>query len=206
MRKLFIIVLICLISSCNSSRKRPVIGDSEYQIQQNSFFKDASRSPLKKKDLKNFKGLDFFPVDSSFIVVADLELTPDSPIFKLPRTQGDKVDYRQYGILTFNLKGKEFKIPLYRSQKEKFDPRYKDYLFLPFTDLTSGEESYGGGRYMNLFISEIKDNTLELNFNNTYNPYCAYNEKYSCPIVPRKNRLEIAITAGVKAFKKVKID
>lgn len=201
-KKAALFILVSLFISCNSSRKRPIVGESEYQIQQNSFFKDGSMSPLKKKDLKNFKGLDFFPIDSTFIVEAHLELTPDATVFKLPRTGGDQVDYRQYGILTFSLKGKEFQLSLYRDQKERFDPRYKDYLFLPFTDLTSGEESYGGGRYMNLFISDIKDDRLILNFNNTYNPYCAYNEKYSCPIVPRKNRLEIAITAGVKDYKK----
>ncbi len=206
MRKLLIILIICFISSCNSSRKRPLIGDSDYQRAQNSFFKDASKSPLKKKDLKNFTGLKFFPIDSSFIVEANLELTPDSPIFKLPRTKGDKVDYRQYGILTFDLKGTSHQLSLFRSMREKETEKYKDYLFLPFTDSTSGEDSYGGGRYMNLFISDIKGGKLTLNFNNTYNPYCAYNDNYSCPITPRKNHLKIAITAGVKTFKKVLVN
>lgn len=205
-KKLFLLVILIFFTSCESSSKRPIVGETPYQIKQNNLFKDGSKSPLKKKDLKNFRGLDFFPVDSSFIVVADLQLTPESPTFKLPRTGGDKVDYRQYGMLNFNLKGKNFEIPVYQSQEEKFDPRYKDYLFLPFTDFTSGNESYGGGRYMNLYISDIKDGKIELNFNNTYNPYCAYNDKYSCPIVPRKNRLEIAITAGVKDFKKQELD
>ena len=67
----------------------------------------------------------------------------------------------------------------------------------------SGEESYGGGRFMNLFESTItSENTIELNFNNSYNPYCAYNEEYSCPLTPRKNHLSIPITAGIKDFKK----
>ena len=76
-------------------------------------------------------------------------------------------------------------------------------MFLPFTDETSGRESYGGGRYMDVFESNIqKDETIVLNFNNTYNPYCAYNEEYSCPLTPKKNHLAIAIKAGVKDFKK----
>ena len=206
MKNVLVILLVLLISSCNSSRKRAIFGDSDYQIRQNSFFKDASKSPLKKKDLKNFKGLDFFPIDSSFIVEANLELTPDALVFKMSTTTDRKPEYRQYGILTFDLLRKNHQIPLYRSMEEKDSEEYKDYLFLPFTDLTSGEESYGGGRYMNLFISDIKDGKLTLNFNNTYNPYCAYNEKYSCPITPRKNHLDIAIRAGIKTFKKVVID
>lgn len=205
MRNLNIILIVLFLAACNSKDKRPLLGDSDYQRKQNAIFKDASKSPLKKKDLKNFKQLDFFPIDSAFIVDADLQLTPDSPVFKLPRTGGDKVDYRQYGILSFELKGKNLQLPLYRSQEEKDSEEYKDYLFLPFTDHTSGEESYGGGRYMNLFISDIKNGKLTLNFNNTYNPYCAYNDRYTCPIVPRKNHLDVAITAGVKAFKKVEI-
>ena len=203
MRKLFSFVILLVFVACNSQDKRPIQGETDYQKKLNAQYKDASKSPLKKKDLKNFKGLEFFPVDSSYIVVAKLTRTPDSPPFKLPRTGGDKADYRQYGILAFTLKGKELQLPLYQSQDELRDPKYKDYLFLPFTDDTSGEESYGGGRYMDVYESQIKaDDTVVLNFNNTYNPYCAYNENYTCPIVPRKNHLDIAIKAGIKDFKK----
>jgi uncharacterized protein (DUF1684 family) len=77
---------------------------------------------------------------------------------------------------------------------------YRDYLFLPFADLTNGEETYGGGRYLDLTIPT--GNTILLDFNKAYNPYCAYNPKYSCPLVPKQNRLDIPIIAGVKAFKK----
>jgi len=203
MKKLFIILFALLVTSCNSQDKRPLVGETDYQRKLNAQYKDASASPLKKKDLRHFKGLDFFPVDSSYIVTAKLTRTPDSPAFKLPRTGGDKADYRQYGILKFTLQGKELQLHLYQSMDEMRDPRYKDNLFLPFTDDTSGEESYGGGRYMDVFESKIQgDNTLILNFNNTYNPYCAYNDRYTCPIVPRKNHLDIAIKAGVKDFKK----
>ena len=203
MKKLLIILLVSLIASCNSHDKRPLVGETDYQRKLNSQFKDATTSPLKSKDLKNFRGLNFFPIDSAFIVTAKLTRTPDSPVFKLPRTGGDKADYRQFGILNFKIKEQEFQLSLYQSLEEMRDPRYRDYLFLPFTDDTSGEESYGGGRYMNLYQSNIQaDDTLILNFNNTYNPYCAYNDKYTCPIVPRKNHLDIAIKAGVKDFKK----
>ena len=77
---------------------------------------------------------------------------------------------------------------------------YEDYLFLPFLDNTNGEESYGGGRYVEARIPE--GDTIIIDFNKAYNPYCAYNEKYSCPIVPRQNYLPIEVKAGVKAFGK----
>ncbi|MFY0603195.1 MAG: DUF1684 domain-containing protein [Flavobacteriaceae bacterium] len=203
MKRIITLVSLLFIFSCNSQDKRALVGETAYQQKENARFKDASTSPLKKKDLKNFKGLDFFPVDSSYIVTASLERTPDAPVFEMATTTERKPLYRQYGVLTFTLQGKQLQLSLYRSQDEARDEKYKDYLFLPFTDGTSGEESYGGGRYMDVFLSNItKDNTIVLNFNNTYNPYCAYNDKYSCPITPRKNHLLIPIKAGVKGFKK----
>ena len=203
MKKLLLILSAFFVFACNSQDKRPLVGENNYQQKLNAQYKDATTSPLKKKDLKNFKGLEFYPLDSSYIVTAKLQRTPNEKAFKLPRTGGDKADYRQYGILTFTLQRQKLKLHLFQSLEEMRDPRYKDYLFLPFTDDTSGEGSYGGGRYMDVFASEIsRDDTVVLDFNNTYNPYCAYNDKYTCPIVPRKNHLDIAIKAGVKDFKK----
>lgn len=203
MRNLFVLCSVIVFISCNSQGKRAIAGETEYQRELNTQYKDASKSPLKKKDLKGFKGLDFFPIDSSFIVTAKLARTPNTSYFEMPTTTERKPYYREFGLLTFSLQGKEHTLTLYQSLEEYKDPKYKDYLFLPFTDDTSGEDSYGGGRYMDVFESKINaDDTIELNFNNTYNPYCAYNEKYSCPLTPRKNHLPIAIKAGVKDFKK----
>lgn len=203
MKKLFLLITVLMFISCSSQDKRPLAGETEYQRKENARFKDASKSPLKKRDLKKFKGLDFYPVDSSYIVKATLTRTPNEPIFEMATTTDRKPLYKQYGILSFTLKGKTLKLHIYQNQENLEDDKYKDYLFLPFTDDTSGDGSYGGGRYMDVFISQInKDDTVMLNFNNTYNPYCAYNDIYSCPITPRKNHLDITIKAGVKDFKK----
>jgi hypothetical protein len=203
MKKILFFLTVIILTSCNSQSKRPIAGETQYQRNENTRFKDASKSPLKKKDLKNFKGLEFFPVDSNFVVTARLERTPNTPIFEMATTTDRKPLYREFGILTFSIQGKELKLTLYQNQENLTSEKYKDYLFLPFTDDTSGDGSYGGGRYMDVFISKIqKDDTVILDFNNTYNPYCAYNDKYSCPITPRKNHLDIAIKAGVKDFKK----
>ena len=203
MKYFLIVAFLSLFISCNSQDKRPLIGETEYQQKLNAVFKDASKSPLKNKDLKSFKGLDFFPVDSSYIIIASIEKTPDTPFLGMATNTEEKSYYRKFGILTFTLKEKEIQLTLYESLEESENPVFKDYLFLPFTDETSGSDSYGGGRYMDVFKSKINTNgTLELNFNNTYNPYCAYNDDYSCPLTPRDNHLSMEILAGVKDFKK----
>tara|TARA_B100000795_G_scaffold269230_1_gene258003 strand:+ start:4531 stop:5145 length:615 start_codon:yes stop_codon:yes gene_type:complete len=203
MKKITILFSFLLIVACNSKDKRPLIGDTEYQQKLNASYKDATKSPLKKKDLKKFKGLDFFPVDSTFIVIAKLTKIANAPTFEMATTTDRKPLYKEYGVLNFQLKGKDCAITIYQSQDDLRDEEYKDYLFLPFTDDTSGNESYGGGRYMDAMTTDEKaDGTIELNFNNTYNPYCAYNDKYSCPLTPRKNHLDLEIKAGIKVFEK----
>ena len=203
MKNVLSFLFIFLLISCNSNGKRPLLGETEYQQKLNASYKDATTSPLKKKDLKNFNGLNFFAVDSSFIVTANLRRIENAPVFEMATTTDRKPLYKEYGLLRFNINGQDLELTIYQSQDDLRDEKYKDYLFLPFTDNTSGNESYGGGRYMDVMITDIKDdNTIELNFNNTYNPYCAYNDDYSCPLTPRKNHIDIEIKAGIKAFKK----
>jgi uncharacterized protein (DUF1684 family) len=203
MKKITTLFSFLLIVACNSKDKRPLMGKTEYQQELNASYKDATKSPLKKKDLRTFKGLDFFPVDTTFVVIAKLTKTANAPTFEMATTTDRKPLYKEYGVLNFQLKGKDCALTIYQSQDDLRDEEYKDYLFLPFTDDTSGNESYGGGRYMDAMITDEKsDGTIELNFNNTYNPYCAYNDKYSCPLTPRKNHLNIEIKAGIKVFEK----
>ena len=163
---------------------------------------DASQSPLKKSALKKFKGLNFFPVDSSFIVQATFVRTANAPFFRMATTTDRAPLYKEYGKLQFVLKGVNCELTIYQSQNGLKNLTYKDDLFVPFTDDTSSKTSYGGGRYMDIKTYDIKGNCITLNFNNSYNPYCAYNDKYSCPLVPPKNHLNVAVRAGVKKFKK----
>ena len=202
MYKYLLFISLFLILSCISGDKRALVGETEYQKKENAYFKDASKSPLKKKDLKKFKGLDFFPVDSTYIITAKLKRAKNTPVFEMPTTTDRKALYKEFGVVTFTLKGKNCTLTIYQNQDNLEDEVYKDYLFLPFTDNTSGNESYGGGRYMDIKTKDISNNTITLNFNNTYNPYCAYNDKYSCPLTPRKNHLDLEIKAGIKVFDK----
>ena len=194
----FFLLATCL-SSCGQN-KQPILGETEFQIKMNSAYKDATTSPLKDKDRKNFEGLDFFKFDSTYVVKAHFKRTLNEVAFKMKTTTDRLPSYIKYGELTFNLKGEDFKLNIYQNQDLIKKEGYEDYLFLPFLDETNGLESYGGGRYIDTRIPE--DDTFIIDFNQAYNPYCAYNDKYSCPIVPRENYLKTRIEAGVKAFKK----
>jgi uncharacterized protein (DUF1684 family) len=100
------------------------------------------------------------------------------------------------------LKKKHLKLFVYQSEKLKAKEGYEDYLFIPFTDETNYKETFGGGRYMDFRYKDIKNNTLKIDFNFCYNPYCAFKEGYSCPIPPKENDMTLAIRAGEKLFGK----
>jgi hypothetical protein len=195
---LSILILLCSLSCAQKNNN--VKGETEFQREINSEYKDASKSPLKEKDLKTFKGLDFFKFDSTYVVTATLKKTPDTEYFNMKTTTTRMSKERVFGVLTFQIKGKSYQLNVYQGQDLIKKEGYEDYLFLPFLDDTNGEGSYGGGRYIDLRIPT--GDTIVIDFNSAYNPYCAYNEKYSCPIVPRDNYIETEVKAGVKAFKK----
>ncbi len=193
------IIILGVLMSC-AQEKRPVRGETEFQRKINAEYKDVTTSPLKKQDRKHFEGLDFFRFDSTYIVKAHFKRTPEEQPFEMKTTTDRLPLYLKYGELTFRLKEQEFRLNIYQNQNLMHEEGYEDYLFLPFLDETNGLDSYGGGRYIDARIP--KGNTMLIDFNSAYNPYCAYNDKYSCPIVPRENYLKLRIEAGVKAFKK----
>lgn len=181
-------------------KKRPLKGTTDFQRTMNADFKDASKSPLKKKDRKDFEGLDFFDFDSTYIVKALLKRTPNTEWFNMKTTTDRVSEERVYGVLTFELKGKSYSLNLYQGKALMQKEGFEDYLFLPFLDRTNGFETYGGGRYIDTKI--VKGDTMIIDFNKAYNPYCVYNAKYSCPIIPRVNFLNIRVEAGIKKFNK----
>ena len=198
-RYLLVLFSLLLFLNCEN-KKRYDKNLTPFQKEMNEFFKDASISPLKEKDLKTFKGLDFFVFDSSYVVNAALTRTPDEKSFKMKTTTDRLPEYIKYGIVTVDLFGKSHSLNIYKNLEDINKEGYREYLFLPFLDDTNGFESYGGGRYIDLDVTE--EDNLVIDFNSAYNPYCVYDEKYSCPIVPRENYLPLEINAGVKAFLK----
>lgn len=170
----------------------------KFQQKLNKEFSSKEESPLKEEDLAVFEALEFFPIDSNFIVTASLTFHKNSKPFKMKTTTDRLPIYKLYATAHFQLNGKYYSLDIYQNEKLLLTPDYEDYLFLPFTDLTNGESSYGGGRYIDLKLPE--GDSIVIDFNQSYNPYCAYNEKYSCPIPPKSNHLKTKILAGTKAF------
>ncbi|WP_350290716.1 DUF1684 domain-containing protein [uncultured Croceitalea sp.] len=175
-----------------------IVAILDFQEELNLEYKDPETSPLPDRYRKNFDGLEFFKPDTNYIIVAKFERTPDAVPFLLATTTSRKTEELLYGIAHFELNGQEHELEIYQSLGLLDQEEYEDYLFLPFLDETNGEETYGGGRYIDLTIPEGE--TITIDFNRAYNPYCAYNKKYSCPLVPRQNCLKTKVIAGVKDF------
>jgi hypothetical protein len=195
-------ILICfLIFSC--SEKNPTYENEIklFQYDLNVEFADAARSPLTAEGLKTFKALEFFEIDEKYNIEADFELTPGTPIFEMPTTTARLPLYRKFGIAHFTLNGKKMALSIYQSQELMTTVEYAEHLFLPFNDATNGTLTYGGGRFIDLEIPKEGSKTIRIDFNKAYNPYCAYNHTFSCPIPPSENNLPVAIPVGVKAYK-----
>ncbi|SER42361.1 DUF1684 domain-containing protein [Pedobacter rhizosphaerae] len=160
-------------------------------------FVENGHSPLKENDLKD---LHFFEPDSLYRVMAKVEVLKHEKVFKMPTVDGSSQEYYRYAKITFVLKGKDIQMTIFKSKVLSSNPKYKDHLFLPFTDESNGKESYGGGRYIDLDLKDMKDGVMEVDFNKAYNPYCAYSDGYRCPVPPAENDLSIAIKAGEKKY------
>lgn len=188
-----IVILTSLFSNAQTEKSR-----ISFQNELNLQYGNKKTSPLSSREIKSFKGIPFYEWKKEYAVVASLELTPKAPLFKISTTTSRAPLYQQYAIATFILNGKKEELRIYQSQESKFNFEYKDYLFLAFKDTTNGTETYEGGRYVDVFISNIINNTIIIDFNKAYNPYCAYNHDYSCPVPPTENHLNSPIKAGVK--------
>lgn len=173
-----------------------------FRAETNEHFADTVGSPLMEQDIADFEGLKYFDVDPKYLVQAEFILNKKAKKFKMKTTTDRKPLYSKYAKVRFELKGEKYVLNVYRNLGLSKKPGYEDYLFIPFTDLTNGESTYGGGRYLD--IREPKDGKVEIDFNLAYNPYCAYNYKYSCPIVPLEDHLPTRVEAGVKKYKELK--
>lgn len=199
MKQFFLLVIIPFYLF-GQTETDPIKEVKAFQEKINKEFKDPKTSPLEPKDLKKFKGLAFFPIDTSFRVVAKFVETPGQIPFQMPTTTNRKPVYEKFGEAHFELAGEKIILNLYQSHDLRETEEYHDYLFLPFTDLTNGNGTYGGGRYIGLRIPE--GDSIVIDFNQAYNPYCAYNARYSCPIVPKENDIPLEVKAGVMGFGK----
>jgi uncharacterized protein len=165
------------------------------RVDKDSFLRDDMDSPIPLGERSSFKGLNYFPPDESYRVTSKLErFDAPTPIMMGTSTRTRQA-YVRYGALTFKLEGRIIRLIVYKSAE---DP-YARSLFVPFSDQTSGHETYGAGRYLD--IEEHGGVDYILDFNTAYNPYCAYSGEYTCPIAPVENRLPVKILAGEKNYK-----
>jgi uncharacterized protein (DUF1684 family) len=160
------------------------------------FWADTITTPLARKERAEFTGIHHFPINLKYRVTATLEKFDQKDTVIFATSSARKKRYIKYAKAKFKIDGKEQALILYRMADNK-RPEYVNLLFLPFTDLTSNNETYGGGRYIDLTITDA--NTLVIDFNLCYQPYCAYSHNgWSCPIPPQENFVNVKIKAGVK--------
>lgn len=162
-------------------------------------FLSDPKSPLSKRELKYLR---FYPPDSTWKRTARFERLVDTVGFMMQTHSGVEKKYFFFGRLAFMHEGIQRILFLYQSEKLAGTPGFEDYLFLPFTDVTNYTETFGGGRYIDLRTSDIRNGEVQLDFNKAYNPYCAYKGGYNCPIPPAENKMPFPIQAGEKLFAK----
>ena len=168
----------------------------KFQDELNAEYRNPKETPLRGDNFVNFKKHPFFPINEKYRIKAKFVTVENAEPFDLPTSSGKSKLYKEYGKVYFDLEGKSYSLTVYQRLDLIKQEKYKDHLFLPFRDLTNEKETYGGGKYLDLTIP--KGNTIILDFNKSYQPYCAYNAyDYSCPIVPEVNRLPVEIRAGV---------
>jgi uncharacterized protein len=140
--------------------------------------------------------LRFFPPQEKYRVLAEFSAITDTTTFDMLTYSGKTRPYRRYGLLKFDLDGQEYRLTLYQNMTLIHQPKYRDYLFMPFKDASNGVETYKGGRYLDLKTTDIRKGLIRLDFNKVYNPWCAYSDGYNCPVPPVENHLKVAILAG----------
>ncbi len=167
-----------------------------FQTELNEHYKNKEKSPLGKKARRKFKGHNFYPLNAKFRVEARFVRADTSVSFGMKTSTTRLPMYEIYGQVHFEIDGINYSLTVYQSHSLREIEEYKSSLFLPFTDVTNSEETYGGGRYIDLIIPE--GDIIIIDFNQAYNPYCAYSYQFSCPIPPRENDLDVRILAGVR--------
>jgi uncharacterized protein (DUF1684 family) len=199
---LFVIVLAAVSFSCRSENPiRKVLPPDESIIREraerDAALKSSDDSPILPKDRDSFHGLVYYPIDSNlrFTVRLNRYYSPDS--VRMSTNTSEVRRGLRYGYFEFQAEGKSCRLQVYRLDDTSAGSGGA-YLFIPFRDATSGHETYEGGRYIDL--QENTSGIYSLDFNRSYNPSCAYNSDFSCPVPPRENMLPIPIRAGEKKY------
>ncbi len=194
-------LLLLFISGCSepqpSGHVQPQPADPVVQerVQKDAQFR-AENSPLVEQERAGFRGLSYYPVDPALKFSVRLNRYPAPASVRLGTNTGEIRSGLRYGYFEFQVEGRVCRLQVYRLEDNPDDGGAQ--LFIPFRDATSGKETYAAGRYIDL--KENTSGTYTLDFNRAYNPFCAYNTKYSCPVPPPENTLPVPIRAGEKRY------
>lgn len=172
------------------STQRDMTDLETFRAQKDEFFASHPQSPLTPEQKKNFEGLDYFPENPALRLEVVVEEFPKREVIEMQTTTGDVQRYQKYGRFKFEVDGQEAELTIYLGQHG---------FFLPFGDSLANKETYGAGRYLE--PEPLRGGKFLVDFNLAYNPYCAYNERWSCPLTPFENRVKVPIRAGEKTFK-----
>lgn len=161
----------------------------QFRQMKDDFFRTDHHSPLTAEQKLNFQGLNYFPSNPDLDLIVDIDRFREQEQVQMQTTTGHVQTYIKYGRFKFSVNGQDAQLTIYANEHG---------YFLPFADSLAGKETYGAGRYIE--PERTADGRFHVNFNFAYNPYCAYNELYSCPITPFENRIKVPIRAGEKVF------
>jgi uncharacterized protein (DUF1684 family) len=196
---LIVAVLGLILYSVSGTQPAQVLDEAylaklrETRRQKDQTLHKAADSPIPDAQRATFAGLRYFSPEAGFRVTARLTRQPVLLPQPLAMTLGQPESYQRWGTAEFELNDKPQKLTLLQKVGDK-------QLFVPFTDPTNGEQTYGAGRYIDVPLPPAEANEVELDFNQAYNPYCAYNHEYSCPLPLAENRLTVPVTAGEQTF------
>ncbi|MEL6670489.1 MAG: DUF1684 domain-containing protein [Bacteroidota bacterium] len=169
---------------------------TQWQMELNAQYKDPEHSPLPPENREAFTAHPFFEINDKYRVEARLVYPDDTEILDMPTSSGSTKTYSVWARAHFSIDGQAGSLMVLKPAG--FRSVSSNYLFVPFQDETSGQQTYGGGRYINLPLPQGRPETIMIDFNRAYHPYCAYTTGYNCPIPPQENRLNLRIQAGIK--------
>ncbi|MFB6095134.1 MAG: DUF1684 domain-containing protein [Halodesulfurarchaeum sp.] len=164
--------------------------------QKEQYFAESPRSPIPPAQQEDFPGLEYYPVDEDLRFELPLDEHDEKESLVVETTTGNEREYLRWGEFNFEVDGTTLTLQAYKGDPDE------DRLWVPFRDETNGEETYGAGRYLDLEPDHhrVEDDGWVLDFNQAYNPTCAYNEAYECPLIPTENWLDVRIEAGEKDY------
>ena len=162
---------------------------TEYRKEKDEFFRRHPHSPLTPEQRSGFMGLQYFPENEALRLEVKVEPLKDQEPMQMQTSTGGVQTYIRHGKFRFEVDGEEAELTIYRNENG---------YFLPIVDSLAGKETYPAGRYLE--PEALPGNRFLVDFNLAYNPYCAYNEMWSCPLTPPENRLKVPIRAGEKLF------